>query len=238
MSIDPKRVAVQVALRSLQLQGTDQASLDASYVTGYTALDGAEVPATALVDSVVAIEGQLADLIGGDKQNPYRSNLYGRSDDLASGEIIPTEDEDGIAFVGLFSQINSSDDDLPLTEQPIEVIRRFLRGSYTTEIYNYSLQAGRFYHTRDRAYFEGCSWSRTQAYQRFGSGTLLSPIPIAYEPVWIAGTLAFLAQEGWFSSDGGYYAQLAAQGIAMIKNRETEMPVLPTAMATAAPAAN
>jgi hypothetical protein len=239
MSTDPKRIAVQVALRALQLDGSNQAELENSYQTGFTALDGADVPASALVDAIVAIEGQLADLIGGDKRHPYRNVLYARSDDIASGEQVPTESEDGVMFVGVFSEINSSDDGLPLKEDDVAVIRRFLRGGYTTEIYKYAMLGSSIVHTRDAVYFEGCAWSRTQARARFApTATAPSPIPTAFEPAWVSMTLAFLAQEGWFIPEAQHYGQIATQSLAMIKNRETELPSLPSAKATAAPGVN
>jgi hypothetical protein len=127
MSIDPKRIFAQVALRTLQLDGSNQADLQVSYDAG--TLDGADLPSPALVDSVLASEGRIAHLIGMDKLNPFRMDLYGKSDDLASGDEVPGLDEDGFEFLGVYSQVTDSDDDTPLTEQPIQVVRRFLRGS-------------------------------------------------------------------------------------------------------------
>jgi hypothetical protein len=236
MSIDPKRIFAQVALRTTQLTGSDQATLDLSYQDAVNLLDGAEVPATSLRDAILASESRIAHLIGMDKLNPFRMDLYGKSDDCASGDEVPGMDEDGFEFVGVYSQITDSDDDTPLTEQPIQVVRRFLRGTYKSAIYNYALQSARVYHTRTNVYFEGVVWSYEQAALRFNpDATDLSPIPNALESLWISDTIANLVIEGWLIPEANHYLQLAAAGVQLLRMRDTTMPVLPTATATAEP---
>lgn len=241
MATDPRRVALQVALRTLQLQGTSQNALEVAYLTSLTTLDGADVPVSGLIDAVVSTEAELAEIISSDKANPYRAAFYGRSDDLASGDEVPSESDEGVKFIGIFSQVNDSVSNLPLTEQPIQAIRRFLRGSYSTAIYSYALYGGRIYHTRSstNAYIEGCVWDRTAARARFASGaTSLSPLPTVLESTWVARTIAFLVHEGWLVQEASYYMQFAESGIAKLKGRNTDLPVLPTAQATANPVSN
>lgn len=241
MAINPKRILAQAALRALQLTGTAQATLETSYNTANLAsvMDGADVPYSALRDAVLAVEAELAEVIANDKANPYRNLLYGRSEDLPSESQLPVTDQDGVRFVGIFSQVNDSTDNMPLTEQPVQVIRRFLRGSYTTEIYNYAMLAGSIIHTRDNVYLEGCVWSRTTALARMDTAsTSLSPLPTSLESTWVARTIAYLAQEGWLTSEAGYYSNFAQSGIERLKTRNTDMPVLPTAAVTAEPVAN
>jgi hypothetical protein len=241
MAIDPKRVAVQVALRTLQLTGSDQATLEASYVTANlaTVMDGADVPYTALRDAVVAIEAELAEIIANDKQNPYRSLLLGRSEDLTTGEDVPVVSDGGLRFIGTFSQVNDSTDHLPLTEGSMQEITRYLRGSYTTSIRKYKLTASRFYHTRSIAYIEGCVWSRSQAVDRLVTGsTSLSPIPTSLEGTWVARCIEFLVQEGWLAAEASFYAGFAREGIALLKGRSLDLPILPTMEATSNPISN
>lgn len=241
MPISPKRVLAQTALRILHLEGTAQDALETAYTTAdlSTVLDGAEVPYSAMRDAVLAVEAELAEVIANDKQNPYRSLLYGRSDDLPSGSEIPIDDDGSVRFIGIFSQVNDSATGQPLTEQPVQVVRRYLRGSYKTAIYNYAMLAGSIIHTRPSVYLEGCVWSRPQALARMDTDSIqLSPLPDSLESTWVARTIAYLAQEGWLSELGGYYAGFADNGIQRLRGRNTDLPVLPTAAATAEPAAN
>jgi hypothetical protein len=226
--IDPRRIAVQAALRILHLTGTSQATLEASYQAGLSELDGADVPVSALKDAVVAVEAEIADLVAGDKQNPYRSTLYDRSDDLESGEEIPTISENGIAFIGIFSGVNDSEHDKPLTEGAIQEILRYNRGSYLTEIRKFKFFNGRLYHTMPEAYIEGCSWSRQAAIARLDDeSTELSPLPEVFEAAWVSRTIAFLAQEGWLGNEAGYYQNFADVAFNRIRSRSTDLPTLP-----------
>jgi hypothetical protein len=223
-------------MRTLQLEGTNQADLEMSYNATLATLDGADVSVSSLRDAVLSAEARIALLIGMDKLNPFRMDLYAKSDDVASGEEVPGLSEDGFEFVGVFSQVTDSDDNTPLTEQPIQVVRRFLRRDYKSQIYNFALHSARVYHTRTNVYFEGVAWSYEQAKNRFNSdATDLSPIPDALETLWIADTISSLVTEGWLIAEAGYYQQVAAASVQLVRARETTMPVLPTATASAEP---
>jgi len=240
MSISPKRVAVQVAVRSLQLEGDNQSELEASYTTGYTDLDGKQVPASGLVDAVIAVEAEIAELIANDRNHPYRAALYGRSSDLASEDLIPSVSNGNIEFIGMFSGVNDATDHLPVTEGAIQEIWRYLRrgaSRYTTDIRKYKMFNGRIYHTRTNVYLEGCVFSRTAALARFSSSDL-SPLPISVESLWVARTLQFLAQEGWFIPEASFYGGFVDTCINRLKMRETTLPSLPSNQSSANAAAD
>jgi hypothetical protein len=239
MAIDPRRILAQVGLRILHLDGTDHDDLEESYSTANleSVMDGSDVPYSALVDTVLASEAFLADLVAGDKHNPHRAALYGRSSDLASGALVPANTNGGIEFIGVYSQLSDATDNMPLQEAPIQQIRRHLRGGYSVEIYQYALVGGRVYHTRDNAYFEGCAFSRTAALARMDSSSEdLSPLPAALEGAWVAHAIASLPQEGWLANEAGYYAEFAANAIGLLRQRNLELPALPSAQATPRPA--
>jgi hypothetical protein len=190
----------------------------------------------ALSDAILASESRLAHLIGMDKLNPFRMDLYGKSDDLASGDEVPGLDEDGFEFVGVYSQITDSEDDTPLTEQPIQVVRRFcaapIKPQSTTTLFN---RLG--FITPEPMFIWKALFgpmNRPTCGLRTDS-TDLSPIPNALESLWIADTIANLVREGWLIPEANHYLQLAAAGVQLLRMRETTMPVLPTATATAEP---
>lgn len=242
MAISPKRIAAQAALRTLQLEGVDQPSLEAAYLAVLTNLDGAEVPKSALIDAVLAAEAELAEIHANDKASPYRQLFYGRSDDLETGEEVPTTDDAGVRFIGVFSGVNDTTDETPLTEGTIQEIQRYSRASdsrYTTEIRKYKFWGGRLHHTRPLAYIEGCVWSRTQALARFDAdSTSLSPLPTADEIAWISRTVQFLVQENWLQNEGAYYGNLVRERIEALRGRDISGPSMPTNEATANPVSN
>lgn len=243
MAIDPKRVAVQVALRTLQLSGETQAELTTSYSLGFATLDGADVPVTALVDAVLATEAELAEVIANDAAHPYRKLLRGRSEFLAHKDEIPTTDEDGVRFIGVFSGVNDASDNEPLTRGSIQEIRRYNRtsdaGRYTTDIRLYEFFNGQLHHTRTRAYIDGCVWNRNTAYNRITTaGDFRSPLPTSLESTWVARTIQFLASEGWLINEAQFYGNFAESGFARLRNRSLDMPVLPDQAQASNPVAN
>jgi hypothetical protein len=243
MSIDPKKIALQVALRTTQMTGDDQAELESTYSTGLVAsLDGKQIPLSALKDLVVTVEAEIAGVIANDKNHPFRAALYGRSANLASGALIPSTDNavTPVEFIGIFSGVNDVSGDVPLLEADYTEVRRFLRKSadrYITTIKKFAFFNGRIYHTTATAYIAGCVFSRTAALARLTS-TDLSPLPVQCEGMWIARCCQLAAQEGWFLGEGGYYAGIAEQGMMMLKNRELNLPTTPTNQASANPVNN
>lgn len=206
---------------------------------------GGESP-SALRDAVLAVEYEIVEIVANDKQNPYRSFLYGRSQPQGINAKIPIQGnatgnviDPMTRFIGSFSQINDAIDNSPLTEQPIATIRRYNRGSYQTEIYNYCFNAGRIMHTRLNIYVEGCIWDSDAARARFvPASTSLSPLPVSVESLWVARSIEFLAQAGKLGDEGRYYSEFARSALARLKNRDLDLPILPTNEATKRPEAN
>lgn len=235
--IDPKKVAVEIALRTLQLQGTNQAQLESAYTTGYTALDGKQIPASALKDAVVTIEGEIHELIANDLNHPYRSALESDSDQLQSGDDMPKTDADNVEFVGMLSGIFDAEDELPLTEGTLQEIFRFGRAKgsrYNTDIRRYKIDCGKIYHTRTAAIVRGCIFDSDVALARF-AGSNKSPLPASCRSLWVARTLEYMAQEGWFISEAGYYGSFAVSCVNRLKRRDTNLPTLPSKVNTATP---
>lgn len=245
MSISPKRVANQVFLRMRHLEEGAQAEIETAYTTsGFTTVDGKQVPVSALKDAVVAMEAEIAGMIANDRNHPFRAALYGRSADLLTGSLIPSTDSSltEVEFIGQFSGVVESATNLPLKESDLDEINRFNRKStdrYTTVVRKFKLFSGRIYHTVANAYIEGCVFSRTEAINRLeNSSSDLSPLPVQCEGLWIAKTLEFMAQEGWFVPEAQFYGSFADKAEARLKRRETQLPTLPTNDSSAEPVRN
>ncbi len=98
---------------------------------------------------------------------------------------------------------------------------------------------GKLHHTRTEAYVEGCSWSRTAAYNRFAAAsTSLSPIPVPMEGIWVAKVIEFLVMEDWLQGEGAYYGGLVQVKLATMRGRNLEVPKMPVNEATANPVSN
>lgn len=222
MPISYVQIRRQIALRSAQLSGSAQASLETAYTETVFAdgLDGAEVPASAIKDLILMIEKELAQTIGNNVTHPARSLLYGRSADLANLDSTPTVDNNGVEFVGQFDSAADSETGRPLTAQPTETLTDYENTFFSdTELFNFCVVGNTIQHTREEAFLQGCVWDydiQSAAYDAAGD----SPLPQAMANTWIAGCMASLPQVGWVDGAGvgGMYGNMYAQGLGLLQS--------------------
>jgi len=221
MAIAYSTIRREVALRSAQLSGTDQDSLETAYTTAIFAdsLDGAEVPATSIKNQVISIEMELCHIIGSDASHPYRTFLYAKSADLANLDSTPAFDENGAPFIGVFDSCADSATDRPLTLMPTETLTDYENDFFSdTALWNYCIVGNTIQHTRPLAYLQGCSRATDDADADYDSDGE-SPLPQMLADVWISGVLANLGQVGWTdqASAVAMYGELYQQGIQMLR---------------------
>lgn len=225
----------QAALKGQQLEGTDQATLEAAYIdTDFPAsLDGSEVPAHAYKDLILMIEKELAHIIGSSASHPYRTFLYCQTANLSDLAQTPSVDSDGYEIVGVFDSCVDSSNSKPLTYQPIQIIADINDGGNTffdkSQFYYYNLMGNTIRHTRTNAYLTGCSWDYTTqsaAYDANGN----SPLPEMLANTWVAGVLANLPQIGWTDAAGvsPYYGNVYDAGKQMLMAMGENVPLAST----------
>lgn len=215
MSISYSNIAKAVALRAMQIEGGDAAAREASYSAADISahLDGVELPYSALKDSILSVEKEMAAMIGSSTNSTYRSALKSQSDALDSGDEIPTVDINNQSFVGNFDGLFDDDGDAerPLTEATIQEVMRIVENDgdfFVMDYYKFAIQGTRVFHTREGAYFRGCVWdysTQAAAFDAFGN----SPLPQELETLFVCKVLAVLPQENWFINEAGFYANLA-----------------------------
>jgi len=234
MSILYKNIIAATALKSSQLEGTNQATLETNYAA--RTLDGGEIPALAFQDTILAIEKELVSIVASDNQNPYRRLLYGVSGSLGDKDLLPTVSTGSVEFIGVYGGVFDASDNTMLTEQPVQVIEDLSNSFFdNTEFYNFAFSGGRIRHTRAAVYIEGCIWSLTTQTTAYGTVGGTSPLPQSLENTWVAGVLANLTQEsGWMVNEASYYAQVYANGIQMLKMRDLGSPFMPSNTANVA----
>lgn len=221
MAIAYSIIQREAALRTAQLIGTDQATLEAAYAGAWaSALDGAEIPLSSIKNQILNIESEIAHIIASDTSHPYRTYIYGRSATLANLDNTPTVDNGSNPFIGVFDSCSDETTDRPLTLMPTETLTDYGNAFFDdTELWNYAIVGNTIQHTRPNgAYLQGCVWNRTTqatAYDATGN----SPLPPTLSNTWIAGVLANIVQVGW--TDGaqaaGTYRGLYQQGIEILR---------------------
>lgn len=218
MAIAYSVIQGEVYLRSAQLAGTDQSSLQSAY--GSLTLDGAELPAASFKNQILNIEAELSHIIAADISHPYRSYITGLSDPLANLDDTPTQDANGSYFIGLFDAVVDGTTGQPLTAMPTETLLDYQDPFFSdTELYNFAIMGNTIQHSRTAVKMVGCVFDRATretAYDASGE----SPLPPILANTWIAGVLANLAQVGWMDAANTttIYQNLYAQGVQMLKS--------------------
>ena len=226
MPFSYEQVKSEVALRTAQLAGVNQASLEASY-TAFT-LDGAELPASSIKALILMIEKELAQVIGNNANHPARTFLYGRTADLANLANTPGVSNAGFEFVGVFDSCADSSTNAPLTWQPTQTLADLSDSFFDdTSFFHYNLTGQQIRHTRPLAYLQGCVWDyATQSALYDSNGN--SPLPEVCANMLVNGVLGNSSQVGW--TDGANAAQmdiqLYQQGIQLLS---TGLPNIPLA---------
>ena len=221
MSIAYLTIKRQCALKLAQIIGSSQSTLDTAYdETDITnMLDGAEIPAGAFKDQILMTEKELAHIIGSDSSHPYRSFLYGRSDDLANLAGTPIVSDQGYEFIGVFDSVADATTSAPLTLQPTQTLADVADTFFNdTSLFYYNVTGNQLRHTREFAFFQGCVWDLTiqaAAYDANGN----SPLPEMLANTWVAGVCASSMQVGWTDQAQAVenYATLYQQGIQMLR---------------------
>ncbi len=233
MSISYSIIRREVALRSAQMIGTSQATLEATYAgTWDTSLDGAEIPLASFKEQVLNIESELAHIIGSDASHPYRTYIYGRSATLSNLDGTPVVDNNDDPFVGVFDSCADEDTNRPLTLMPTETLTDYEDAFFDDiSLWNYCIVGNTIQHTRaNGAYLQGCVWNRTTqdaAYDSDGD----SPLPPILANTWIAGVLANIGQVGWTDGAGatGTYNNLYQQGVQILRMGSSQSLNIPLA---------
>ncbi len=223
----------QIALLSAQLKGNSQAALESAYSGLWVdALDGAEIPISAVKNTILNIEAELAHIIGSDVFHPYRSYIYGRSEDLATLAGTPFVDNTDKPFVGQFDSAADSATNRPLTQMPVQSLEDYADPFFdNVELWNYDVRGNTIIHTRPLAYLQGCIWDRATQSVAFDDDAGESPLPEILANTLIAGTMGNTIQTGWTDgvSAASAYQNIYQQGLQILREGASGQVNLPLA---------
>lgn len=243
MPINYLDIAMPVALKSNQTADAgDAAALETAYQGGLASLDGTDIPLSALKQAVLASEQRIAGFVSKLEDPAMRRQLYGISQALAHGALLPKQDAVGHEFLSYGAVVDASDGITPLTEDSVQTIRRLrgLTGFLKMSHKYYCFWDGRIEHTlTGNVFVEGCKWDyATQAgiYGTTAAGQ--SPLPQECKILWIADVLRNAQQEGWLGEISGSYAQIVAAEEARISRGIVQQPKMPDNTASPDPVSN
>lgn len=189
-------------------------------------LDGAEIPALAFQDTILAIAKEIAETIAENPSHPARSFLYARTDVLGDNDPIPTVSIDGDEIIGVWDSCAEVSTNLVLTWQPTQTIADCTNTFFDdTAIYYYNITGNFIRTTRPAVFLQGCAWNDiAQIALYIANGDC--PLPEATLAMLCDGVAERAAQVGWV--DGAqalpYYSNLYRQGLANLRT-PSSMPL-------------
>jgi hypothetical protein len=210
-------LAKAIALRAGQIvDAVAAADIETAY-SGPLAdlLAGVEVPYSALKRDILAAEALVASMIGESSNIQLRAALVGEGS-VASGDQIPTDDDQNRPFVGKFDGLFSDGDDLPIPLRERSVVMRAIRNSGGFLRLNprgYCLEGSMVFFSNGTsdAYFRGVCWSRQHASDQYDVGAAgKSVMPPQVELLWQDIVLGNMAQENFFENEAAGYRAMAA----------------------------
>lgn len=220
-------IMAPVAIRVNALDGSDPAALQETYST--RPLTNALFQSTifsfdTIRDSIIQTEGRIAQVVGKSADRVLRSYIGSQTVALASGDELPTLDENGVNIVGEFGAvIDATDPKILCTRMPLPVVRRRNQAPnlYLLEGAMYAMDGTRIIHTQENVFLECCVYDgavQTAAFN--GDETILFPDSLA--DLYIEGALGLLMRDDEFTDQAGRWATYFATGVAMIPAAQME----------------
>jgi hypothetical protein len=159
-------VVRQILLRGNFLAG-DAAQVKTDYETALIAdaqirKSASEYPFTALADAILSAMTMIVQAIGENRESEYRAWFRDFTNDILTGDQVPTIGSFGGSRFGVISNVKDSADDTYLTFQPRGIIQAANRGGSRRklEIYQYFSDDVVIEHTRPAVKAEIVSWDR------------------------------------------------------------------------------
>jgi hypothetical protein len=181
----------------------------------------------------MACENTIADIIQTiceTRFHPERADYSEDTDELASGDLLPSVSASAKPLIGIMGMVRDKDTGLPLKEVAIDRVMsevRFANSIYKdADLYHFAIHVGAntIEHTRDKVIIEWPAMTRP-------SFVANNPVPLRdwHERGVVAGILTFLAPKedmysGLFNAESGLYAAHLTQ-IRALGGQEGQPPV-------------
>lgn len=215
------------ALRINALDGSDPAALQETYATRpltNSLFQSTIFSFSSIRDSIIEAEGKLCQAIGKSADRVLRSYIGSQTVALASGDELPTLDENGVNIVGDFGAvIDATDPTILCTRMPLPVVRRRnqLPSMWLLDGAMFAMDGTRIIHTQESVILECCIYdgaTQTEAFD--GDETILLPDTLA--EAYINGALAMLMRDDEFMDQAARFATYFATTLAAIPPAQME----------------
>lgn len=227
MAVPYSKLVTGIALRLNALVGNDPTSLETTYIkTTLTQsdFDSGDWTYTFAKDLAILAEGRYAGIIAGVGNQPLRRALHSVTASIAKGGVIAATDSAGEKILGIFGSVRDASDFTVMTEQPLEVIRRYNAETWRTyPIYAFKIDGTRLEHTRTGATIDVCVYNAaTQRTSLQAGGNMILPDHLESGLICEGVSMAF--RDDMFPSQAQQYRNYSNGQIGLIQQGLTSIP--------------
>lgn len=230
------------AIRLNALVGTQKAIITATYNTAALTdanFKSADWPFGAFRDAILMAVADYAWAIADTGSHPWRAALSSLTPVLSGGDALPgtvtITDPDTLAeierqVIGVWGAVTDVGNSQPLTEQPLDLIRRVVLSDWRTyDVYWFKFDGGHIFHTRPSVLIECCAYSQAEQLAAFEANETI-PLPDVLRPAIAARAVSLLTKDGAFADQAGIYKTYSDEALTRIRGGLTTLPAktLPT----------
>lgn len=216
-----------VAIRLSALSGTSVFDINATYNIANLAstnFKSADWPFGSFRDSILMAVGDFVWAIADTGGHPWRAGFPAVTAPVATGVDMPSIATNNKEIVGVWGAVYDSTDNTPLTEQPLEVIRRANQSTWRTyPLYYFKFDGNRIHHTRPFVEVECCTFSLADQITLWNANGFV-PLPSVLRLALGARALALMTKDGAWESQARIYADYADAALARIRMGLTTLP--------------
>jgi hypothetical protein len=222
-----QQILHDVALRLNALTGTsvglvsatyDNANLNASH------FKSADWPFNSFRDTIVMAVGDFAWTIADTGSHPWRASLAAVTAPLATGVTLPSVAANNREIIGVLGSVRDSVSNIPLTEQPLDVIRRANQSTWRTyPLYYFKIDGSSIEHTRPFVEVECCTYSHAEQLTLWNANGLM-PLPSALRAAIGARAISLLTKDSAWESQARIYRDYSNDALTAIRGGLTTIP--------------
>ena len=211
MATTYSQIARQCALRVNAISGATPALMTTAYdTTPFTAseFNSSIFTYTSVKDTILNIEGRLADAIASTGDHPYRAYLISTTGALANAAVLPSLDVNSEQIIGVWGAVYDATDTTKVyrVKDIAQVMRRTENpeGRYKVTVYWYFMDDLNIYHTGTSVKIKVCVYSRDNQSTIFdANGDMLLPDTLA--DALVCGAVSELVRDDEFMAQAAVY---------------------------------
>lgn len=216
-----------VALRMNALVGGDVTAINTTYnvaVLNASHFKSVDWPFASFKAAILMAVADFAWAIADTGGHPWRSQLGALTTSLANQAALPSLSAAGREIIGAWGVVRDATSGIPLTEQPLDVVRRIVQETWRKyPLYFFKIDGNYIEHTRTNVVIECCTYSKTEQSTAFDANTEMLLPDVLQLPV-VARTISIMTKDGAFEGQAALYRAYGDEALMRIRSGLTTLP--------------